>query len=348
MSEQSEQVAPMLAFWLVLCAVPTLLLNRAILPALPETRPGIELIFDRDMAIGHISSQLVTLAIGSVSSQLLALVITLLLIRLIVSSIGAAAIGALERLFVLPIGSAVGFLVVAASASALDPELHLLLAGISSLGLVICARPALRHPSTRAGGILLVGVILGSICFASARLIALRASLEALPRQYTLARWLATAGLAFDWCSLFWVMIWLLLSLRRRGIARVAGAVLATSAMVVLARLGQRPHPHFLQSIAASAFGAMARDPNPYGPSLIGPTGDLLAMLLGLALLSVRNPSNLVARRAMALLLLGGCALDVPALAGMATAGALLLAWFAPHQATKVSGAFAEAPTELG
>jgi hypothetical protein len=323
-SEPIEQVAPRLAFWLVLCGVPTSILNRAIIPALPGSRSGIEQILDR------------ALAIGSVSSQLLALVIALLLVRLIVSSIGAAAIGALERLFVLPIGSAVGFLVVAASASTLDPELHLLLAGISSAGLLICARPALRHPSTRAGGIILALVIMASVCFATARLVALRASIEAIPQQYTVARWLATAGQVFDWLSLLWAMVWIALASRSRNLARVSivAVIVIAAALTILARLGQRPETSFVQVVAARAFGSLAREPSPYGASLLGPAGDLLGTLLSLVLLSERNSCNMVARRAMALLLLGRCSLDVPALAGMATAGGLLLAWFTPHHAT--------------
>jgi hypothetical protein len=318
-SEPAEQVAPKLAFWLVLCGVPTLLLNRAIIPALPGSRSGLEQILDRAMIV------------GGISSQLLALVITLLLIRLIVSSIGAAAIGALERLFVLPIGSAVGFLVVAASAGTLDPELHLLLAGVSSIGLIICARPALKHPSTRAGGILLSCIIVASICFATARLVALRASVEALPRQYVVARWLATAGQLFDWLALLWIMVWTMRSARARGIARVSIAIIFTLLALIGARLGQRPDPNFLQVVTVRAFGALAREPSPYAGSLIGPASDLLAMLLSLAVLSLRNPRTMVARRAMALLLLGRCSLDVPALAGITTAGGLLLAWFTPQ-----------------
>lgn len=309
----------MLAFWLVLFGIPTLLLNRAIIPALPGSRSGLELVLDR------------AIAVGGVSSQLLALVITLLLIRLIVSSIGAAAIGTLERLFVLPIGSAVGFLVVAASVGPLDPELHLLLAGVSSVGLMICARPALRHPSTRAGGILLACIVGASICFATARLTALRASVEAIPRQYAVARWLATAGQLFDWLSLVWTMVWTARSARAPGVVRIAVALTITIAVTVCARLGQGPDSTFLLVVAARAFGALAREPSPYLSGLVGPASDLLALLLSLAVVTLRNPRNLIARRAMALLLLGRCSLDVPALAGITTAGGLLLAWFAPR-----------------
>lgn len=320
-AELTEQVAPMLAFWLVLLGVPTLLLNRALIPALPGSRSGIEFVIDRMTAI------------GGISSQLLALLITLLLIRLIVSSIGAAAIGALERLFVLPIGAAVGFLVVAASTGALDPELHLLLAGVSSVGLLICARPSLRHPSTRAGGILLTCVLAASLCFAAARLVALRASMEALPRQYLTARWLATAGQIFDWLALLWAMLWTARSAKGPGLARVIAAVTLVIAITACAHLGQREDASFPLVVAARAFGALTREPGSFISGLAIPASDLLGLLLSLAVLSLPERRTMVARRAMALLLLGRCSLDVPTLAGITTAGGLLLAWFTPHNA---------------
>lgn len=318
--ELEEQVAPKLAFWLVLFGAPTLLLNRAIIPALPGSRSGIERFLD------------VALTGGSISSQLLALAITLLLIRLIGSSVGAAALGAVERLFVLPIGSAVGFLVVAASAGGLDPEFHLLLAGIASFGLLICARPALRHPSTRAGGILLVGVIVASACFAAARLVALRASIEAIPNQYAMARWLATAGQCFDAMSLLWVVLWISVPGRRGGVLRATLPIALALGAVVLARRGELPDGDFASIVVQRMFHALTREPTPFGPSALGPASDLLAMFLSLGLLAERNPNNSVERRAMGLLLLGRCSLDVPALAGMATAGGLLLAWFTPYR----------------
>jgi hypothetical protein len=319
--ESSERVAPALALWLVLIGVPTLLLNRALIPALPGSRSDIEQLLDRAVTI------------GSVSSQLLALGITLLLIRLITSSLGTASIPGIERLFVLPISSAVGFLVVAASAGTLDPELHLLLAGISLVGLLICSRTALRHPSTRAGGILLALIVVASVCLASARLVALRASMQAIPRQYAMSRGLATAGEIFDCLSLLWVMAWCILSTRNRGLVRVAIAIIITVSVTILARLGQLPDATFVKVVAARAFGALRREPNAYGSPLIEPASDLLAILLGLVLISLNDRKTAVARRAMALLMLGRCSLDVPALCGLATGGGLLLAWFAPNNA---------------
>lgn len=319
--EPSERTAPRLAFWLVLGGVPTVLLNRAIIPALPGSRSGIEVVLER------------TLALGGISSQLLALTVALLLVRLVSASIGAASSGALERLFILPIGSAVGFLVVAASAGTLDPELHLLLAAVCCAGLVLCARPALKHVATRSGGILLVLVAVASVCYAAARLVAIRASVDAVARSYVIARWLATSGQCVDIISLGWVVTWLVISRRAQGATRVGVAFLITALLALLAHYGQHQDATFIQVISARAFAALAREPGPLLPAAVFGLLDLLALMLSLGLLSLRNPNDVVLRRGMALLLVGRCSLDVPALAGMTTAGALLLAWFAPSKA---------------
>lgn len=316
--QPSEQTAPKLAFWLVLGGVPTVLLNRAVIPALPGSRSGIEVVLER------------TLALGGISSQLLALTLTLLLVRLITASIGAASGGALERLFILPIGSAVGFLVVAASAGTLDPELHLLLAAVCCVGLILCARPALKHTSTRSGGILLVLIAVASVCYAAARLVAIRASVDAVARSYVVARWLATSGQFFDLLSLAWVVTWLVVSWRAQGVVRAGAAFLITMLFALLAHYGQHQDATFIQVISARGFAALAREPEPLLPAAVFGLLDLLALMLSLGLLSLRTLHNAALHRGMALLLLGRCSLDVPALAGMTTAGALLLAWFAP------------------
>lgn len=310
---------------LVLVGAPSMLLNRAIIPALPGSRSGIESLLDR------------TLALGSLSSQLLALTLTLLLVRLVVSSIGAASVGALDRLFVLPIGSAVGFLVVAASAGTLEPELHLLLAVVSGLGLVICCRSTLRHPSTRSGGILLLLVTLTSVLYGLARLVAVRASLDAVARTYLAARWLATAGQVFDLACLTWVAAWLVVSQRNQGLLRVGIATALAAGLSILSQMGRGLDASFTQVVAARGLLALAREPKPFGVELFA-HAEVMALSLSLGLIWIRNPDTSVLRRAMALLLLSRSSLDVPALAGMATAGALLLAWFSPSRVVASTG----------
>jgi hypothetical protein len=318
--EPSELIAPRLAYWLVLLGAPTLLLNMAVIPALLGSRSGIELWVDR------------VLALGSISSQLLALLITLLLVRLIISSLGAAAVGALERLFVFPIGAAVGFFVVAASSAALESDQHLLLAAISGFGLLICSRAALRHASTRAGGILLLNVAIASLCFAAARIVALDASSSALSRQYHWARVLSTVGQCFKLLSVMWTMTWVIVTSNRRMLAPMAAAATFTLALAVWASRGNSVDGHFIPVLLARMFAAFIREPIPLGPIQLGPAIDVFGVLMSLPLLANASSRHAVPRRAMGLLLLGQCALDVPILAGIATAGGLLLAWFSPHQ----------------
>ena len=155
-----------LAVSAIVLAIPALLWNRALLPALPGSRSGIEKVFDY-LAL-----------FGGVLSQLLAIVLVLLLLKLVVSSLGTVATGLMGRLLVLPIGSAVSFLLIASTAGALEPEMHLLLAALGVGALLSCLSPALRHPTLRAAGLLLLLTAIASLTYSTGRFLALKQALR--------------------------------------------------------------------------------------------------------------------------------------------------------------------------
>jgi hypothetical protein len=304
------------------------------LPALPGSRSGIERLFDQ-LAL-----------VGGILSQLLALGLTLLIIKLVVNSVGAVAMGLMGRLLVLPIGSAVGFLLLASTVGPLDPEMHLLLSGLGTAALLSALGPTLRHPTLRAAGLLLLLASLASLTYSTGRLLALKASLEALPREYALARLLTTLGQTFDFLGLLWVTVWLVLTRKSKNtasdpaepidrervttIARLAITLALAVTCALLAHRGQASTANFLEVVVGRAISALAREPGPLGLLNLGPSLDVVAVLVALILLTRPTHVASTCRRAMALVLLGRCAPDIPAHCALMTAGALLLIWYAP------------------
>jgi hypothetical protein len=323
-----------LALSAIVLAIPALLWNRALLPALPGSRSGIERVFDY-LAL-----------FGGVLSQLLAIVLVLLLLKLVVSSLGTFAIGLMGRLIVLPIGSAVSFLLIASTVGPLEPEMDLLLAALGVGALVSCLSPALRHPTLRAAGLLLLLTAVASLTYSIGRFLALKASLEALPHEYFVARALTTVGLVFDALSLLWVSIWLSLSRKRALLgtklatdptyervttqARIAIAFAIAVTCALLAHRGQASTASFFEVVLGRAISALAREPSPLVFVTVSPTLDLFALLLTIVLLT--RPAHVApsCRWAMALILLGRCAADIPTHCALMTAGALLLIWYSP------------------
>lgn len=334
---------PRLAAALVVLGIPTLLFNRAVLPALPGSRTGIERLFD------HLTYA------GGLLSQLLALGLSLLIIKLIAASLGAFALGIAGRLMALPVGSAVGFLLIASTIAPLDADMHLLLAGFGTLALLSGLRPTLQQPSVRAAGLFLLLTFLASLANTGGRLLALRASIEALPRPYAIARGLATAGLALDIVSLAWLVAWLVLSApknsrnhdRYRTLAYLGISAALGICCALLGRLGRDSGANFVEIIIGRSISALGREPSPFGTTLLGPTIDVIALLFAGLLLTRPKHINCVIRWAVALLLLGRCSPDIPIHAACLTAGTLLLTWYSPSTMGRAHDNASPTPHEL-
>ncbi|MGC4066894.1 MAG: hypothetical protein QM784_20105 [Polyangiaceae bacterium] len=340
-SDDSAQAAtepeiPRLAWLMTILSVPALVWNRALLPALPGSRFSIERLFD------HVTF------VGGVLSQLLAMGLTLLLIKLAIANVRAFSMGLSGRLMVLPVGTTVAFLVVASSLGPLEPEMHLLLAGLGTLAQLSSLRPTLRHPPLRAGGLMLLFSSLGSLFNSFGRLLALRASFEALPREYAVARIISTVGEGFELAAVVFVCTWLLMARplrtaesnpteavheRIKTATRVAIVVALGLTSVILARTGRAPTASTAEIILSRAVSALGREPSPHGAAILSPFLELAS--LGLALVLLGRPRHVAAphRIAIALVLLGRCAPDIPAHCALMTAGAWLLLWYAPSPA---------------
>jgi hypothetical protein len=228
--------------------------------------------------------------------------------------------------------------------------MHLFLSVLGTTALLSCLRPALRHPTLRAAGLLILLASLASLTYSAGRLLALKASLEALPHEYAIARWLTTTGQAFDMLGLLWVMVWFVLTRKNNGaentttepleherattIARLALTVAVAITCALLAHRGQASSANFFEVVVSRSIAALAREPSPISPILLSPCLDVIAVLLAFILLT--RPTHVAnsCRWAMALVLLGRCAPDIPAHCALMTAGALLLIWYAPSTRT--------------
>jgi hypothetical protein len=329
----TEHEIPRLAWLMTILSVPALLWNRALLPALPGSRFSIDRLFDYANFV------------GGVFSQLLAIGLTLLLVKLAIANVRAFSVGLSGRLMVLPVGTTVAFLVVASSLGQLEPEMHLLLAGLGTLAQLSSLGPTLGHPPLRAGGLLLLLSSLGSLFNSSGRLLALRASFEALPREYAVARVIATVGEGFEIAAILFVGLWLLMARaprtsetgapeelqeRIKTATRVALACALGVTCVLVARSGRAPTASALEVVLSRAVTALGRDPSPHGAMTIGPFVEIVSLCFALFLL--KRPRHVPAphRIAMALILLGRCAPDIPAHCALITSGAWLLLWYAP------------------
>jgi hypothetical protein len=288
--------------------------------------------------------------VGGVLSQLLALGLTLLLVKLAIANVRAFSVGLSGRLMVLPVGTTVAFLVVASSLGPLEPEMHLLLAGLGTLALLSSLRPTLGHPPLRAGGLLLLLTSLGCLFNSSGRLLALRASIEALPREYAFARLISTVGEGFELAGVVFVCVWLLMARpprnnesspqeavqeRIRTAPRVAVLIALGLTCVIVSRVGRGASANTVELVLSRALSALGREPSPHGAAAFGPFLEIVS--LGLALVLLVRPRHVPAphRIAMALVLLGRCAPDIPAHCALMTAGAWLLLWYAPTVARR-------------
>jgi len=100
-------------------------------------------------------------------------------------------------------------IILSASSRNLPPAWLMVLMGISASLALVSALPAVRMPHSRAAGLVLLTVTCGSIVTATGRIVALYASHQAHAGLFSLARGVATLGLALDALSLVLVATWL-------------------------------------------------------------------------------------------------------------------------------------------
>jgi hypothetical protein len=170
------------------------LVGRGAAPALPGSTGGIGSLISGVEQLAAFSTQF--MAIMGVSTC-----VRLLLTTLECRSRSYRLIGILTCISALP-------MIISASSRHLSPAWLVSLAGLSAALGLAAARPALRAPQSRAAGLILLTVTLGSLVSAFGRVLALYASQEVEAALFGLARGIATAGLVVDAVSVLLVALW--------------------------------------------------------------------------------------------------------------------------------------------
>jgi hypothetical protein len=288
------------------------LIARLIASALPGSRSGIEVWIRRADATSGLFAQL-TVLVGSS-----------LLVMLVVSTLARRDLGAAYRILVVPAAAGVLMLVMLASSMGLEPIGSLAL-GVSCLALSGAgASTALRSPSSRAPGLVLSLLTLGSACRLLARLFAMSLIARASAGGGSGA-WLATAGSAFDVLAVALAAARLLTEHRTRASAALVGIFAAAGALSWGALRGSLDRASPWQIIAARALAELSSGSGP-AASIGGRVAvDTIAVLLAGVVVSWpgRVSSGTVA---IALGLLARSGLDVPVSALMLALGALVAA----------------------
>jgi hypothetical protein len=155
-----------------------------------------------------------------------------------------------------------------------------------------------------------------------ARLLALQASGAALPKQFAVAQWLASAASGFDALALLLVILWLL-SHWQRGRVAIALAAAAAVALTLVSQRGSRPGAGFSAVLVSRSLAQLHREPASLLPIGIQNVQEILAVLLALVLLGQPRTMRLQVRASLAMVLLARNSPDIPLCAGLLVAGAL-------------------------
>lgn len=297
--------------WLAALALLASVVARALAPALPGSRAGIA------VWIGAFDLS------ASLLSQLLVLGGALLAFRLIITTLRERELGSVYRLLVVPASAGVLTLIMSSASHQQDAGPALGLAVATAL-IALGAVPAtLARARTRALGIVLALAGVSALVHAAARVMAIKASAEALASLFTASRAVATVSFGLDLAVLAVVLLWLSAANRRAGLL-VAAATTVVAAVVAWGALrGSGFDVPFWQVIAARSLSGLAQNPTPLVLPFIRYAVEVGAMLVALAVIAFprRAPAS---QGALALALIAGSSADVPLLALCLALSALL------------------------
>jgi hypothetical protein len=202
------------------------------------------------------------------------------------------------------------------------PEMSLILGIAGTLVALYATNVCVRPTRLRASGIILALVGAASMAQVAARLLALQASDAALPRQYVVARWLASFATLLDAGALLLTAVWLATIWTRSRYALLASLGIA----VTLAEHSQRgasPQASFAEVLLSRSLAQLHREPSSLFPRLLQDTQELFAILV-VALLLWRPRSAAPAQHlSLALVLLARSSPDIPLCSGLLVTGAL-------------------------
>ena len=296
---------------LAVLGVVATLLGRGVAPALPGTASGIEGLIDLSRSLA---------AVASVNLFFLAGMVT---VWLAIASLAQPGLPASYRLGVLPATATVIVLGIAALIAPIEARWLLWMGVISGSVALVAVPGTLAHRESRAVGFVLLLVGIAAFLQVIARMLAVRASDEALAALFGYARVFATLGFALHVAVLALVGLWL--SARRWALLGGVGtSAVAFSLFVAWAAAGgTRVDAVAVQVLAARAFDELTRHPIPYAPALVRHAVDVLTLVtVALTVGAWRRPALLAAATGLALLGSGNA--DIPLCAVMLTLGALL------------------------
>jgi hypothetical protein len=304
--------------WIALVAT---LLGRVLAPALPGSHSGIA----RWIVISERAAAFAT--------QLLVLLGTLIGMRLVVVTLRLRTLPLWYRLLATAAGAAVLVLAIGAAALPLQPDVALVL-GVSSAATAIGAAVIAARPvAYRAAGLIVGLQGLAALVQLGARLIALRASEQALTNWYQAARGVATLAFLLDVACLGIALAWLSRARPLRATKLIAPLCLIAALLSWAALAGTYFGAPVWQVIAARGLAELTRAPMPFVLPALRYLVEVLALLVAAAIAASRSGSRTL-QTSLALALLSRASSDIPALGLLLLLAALLAALGAEHEAS--------------
>jgi hypothetical protein len=272
---------------------------RVLAPALPGISSGISpLISEIERVAGF-------------SSQFLAVLGVATCVRLLLT--------ALERrsswFRFIAIGSCASALPIVVSASSRHlPALWLMcLVGLSAVLGLLCALTALRVAHSRAAGLAVLTVTLGSVVSAAARALALFSSQDGRAALFSLARGVASLGLLLDALSIALVVVWVGRRWRPGAALLALLAGLAAPAAWLGSQAVDSADVDAWQMLLGRALSALTTHPDPFIDTSFRYFVQIYALLVAGVTLWLRRPMGV--GQALCFALLARVAGDIPACA---------------------------------
>jgi hypothetical protein len=300
-----------------IAGVAAVLLGRALGPALRGAREGLDHVI------------LYTDLLGSAASYLFAFAAMAALGIQIGRTVQDRKATPVYRSLSVALGAGVLLLTAPALRHALNERASIVLGTVSGLLALVAAREALPVGRTRAVGLVLGITGLAALLHVTGSTLAWYAGERALYRLALSARWVATAGVAFDAVAVLGALTWI--STRNRVINAWATRICLLVAMVIVwgAVRGARENAPLWQVVAHRALDRLLATPTPYVWLPLRHLLEATAPLLGLVAIATRRqiPSVMAS---IALVLVARPTTDVP-LSALAIALAALSVTLAAH-----------------
>ncbi len=280
-------------------ALAATIISRGLAPALPGSAAGI--------ASWIRASETASILL----SQLLVVSGALVVFRLLIRTLRQSDLGVVYRLLAVPLGAAALTIIMAAAQASARPAMALGLAVITSIVAIAATFPTLAAPRTRAAGFVLGVVGTASFVHVLARVLAIRASEQALASLFTMAQSVSTLSFVLDVASIALVAVWLGARSRSRATV-VAVALVGISALLAWGAVrGSNEGASLWQVLASRSLAGMSRNPAPLVLVPLRYSVQILALLTAAVVLVVPRRNGAV-QALFALALLARTSTDIP------------------------------------